>query len=103
MTGPARALCYQLAATTGLRYSEITTILPGSLDWKAPSVTIPTADTKDGDPAMLPLPRDVADDLAADFTTIVPRGEGPKMGTGGCRPKWLPRAVIGGIRRLLAE
>jgi hypothetical protein len=54
MTGPARALCYRLAASTGLRYSEIATIRPTSFDWKAPSVTIQAAYTKNGDPGPCP-------------------------------------------------
>ena len=50
MTGPVRALCYRLAASTGLRYSEIASIRPASFDWKAPSVTVPAAYTKNGEP-----------------------------------------------------
>jgi len=72
MTGPARALCYRLAASTGLRYSEIASVRPASFDWKAPSVTIPAAYTKNGDPARLPIPSDLADDLAPYVATIAP-------------------------------
>ncbi len=72
MTGPARALCYRLAASTGLRYSEIASIQPASFDWKAPSVTIPAAYTKNGDPATLPMPSDLADDLAPYVATLAP-------------------------------
>ena len=61
MTGPARSLCYRLAAATGLRYSEIASIMPESFDWEAPSVTVAACYTKNGDPATLPLPRDLAD------------------------------------------
>ena len=35
---------------TGLRYSEIASILPESFDWKAPSVTVAAAYTKNGRP-----------------------------------------------------
>src|SRR5262249_60866453 len=63
MTGPMRALCYRLAVATGLRFSEIGSIVPRSFDWQAPSVTIKAAYTKNGDPATLPLPRELADDL----------------------------------------
>ena len=70
MTGPARALCYRLAASTGLRYSEIASIRPASFDWKAPSVTIEAAYTKNGDPATLPLPSDLADDLRPFVATL---------------------------------
>jgi integrase len=45
MTGPMRALCYRLAVATGLRFSEIGSIRPGSFDWQAPSVTIRAAYT----------------------------------------------------------
>ena len=72
MTGPARALCYRLAASTGLRYSEIASIRPASFDWKAPSVTVAAAYTKNGDPATLPLPSDLADDLAPYVATLAP-------------------------------
>ena len=65
VTGPMRALCYRLAVATGLRYSEIASILPESFDWKAPSVTVAAAYTKNGQTATLPLPDDLADDLAA--------------------------------------
>ena len=54
--GPGPALCYRLAVATGLRYSEIASIAPESFDWKAPSVTVAAAYTKNGDPATLPLP-----------------------------------------------
>ena len=72
MTGPARALCYRLAVATGLRYSEIASILPESFDWKAPSVTVAAAYTKNGEPATLPIPNDLADDLAAYVAPLPP-------------------------------
>ena len=56
MTGPMRALCYQLASATGLRFSEIASTTE-SFDWKAPSVVVNAAYTKNGDPATMPLPR----------------------------------------------
>ena len=65
MTGSMRALCYRLAAGTGLRYSEIASITPKSFDLTAkhPTVTVEAAYTKNGDPATLPLPFDLAADL----------------------------------------
>ncbi|SIO58479.1 Site-specific recombinase XerD [Singulisphaera sp. GP187] len=65
MSGPARALCYRLAVSTGLRFSEIASITPGSFDWSADSATVTVAAgyTKNGDPATLHLPADVAADL----------------------------------------
>ncbi len=72
MTGPARALCYRLAASTGLRYSEIASIRPASFDWKAPSVTVEAAYTKNGDPATLPIPSGLAGDLRPYAATIAP-------------------------------
>ncbi len=65
MSGPARALCYRLAVASGLRYSEIASIRPESFDWKASSVTVAAAYTKNGDPATLPLASDLTNDLAA--------------------------------------
>jgi integrase len=70
MTGRARALCYRLAASTGLRYSEIASIRPASFDRKAPSVTIQAAYTKNGDPATLPIPGDLAGDLRPFVATL---------------------------------
>jgi len=65
MTGPARALCYRLAVSTGLRYAEIQSITPLSFDWdgRPATVSVPAGYTKNGEPATLPLPSDVADDL----------------------------------------
>jgi integrase len=88
MSGPMRALCYRLAVATGLRFSEIGSIRHGSFNWQAPSVTIRAAYTKNGAPATLPLPRDLADDLAAYVATVAPeepvfplprRGRGAEM------------------------
>ena len=87
MTGPVRALCYRLAVATGLRYSEIASIQPESFDWKAPSVIVAAAYTKNGETATLPLPRDLADDLAAYVALqpagmpifALPEGKGAKM------------------------
>ncbi len=73
VSGPARALCYRLAVASGLRYSEIASILPESFDWKAPSVTVAAAYTKNGDPATLPFPSDLANDLAA-YVAPLPSG-----------------------------
>lgn len=65
MTGPARALCYRLAVSTGLRFSEIASVTPESFVWSPGSATVNVAAgyTKNGDPATLPLPEDVAADL----------------------------------------
>ncbi len=65
MTGPARALCYRLAASTGLRYSEIASIGPASFDWSGPSVRVGACYTKNRQEAELPLPGDLVDDLRA--------------------------------------
>jgi len=73
MPGPARSLCYQTAVATGLRYAEIGSILPESFDWEAPSVTVAAGYTKNGDPATLPIPRDLAADLAA-YVAPLPLG-----------------------------
>jgi integrase len=74
ISGPVRALCYRLAVATGLRYSEIGTIKPESFDWKAPSVTVAACYTKNGDPATLPLPSDLVNDLAA-LVAKIPVGD----------------------------
>jgi hypothetical protein len=73
MSGPARSLCYRLAVATGLRYSEIKSITPASIDLAAnpASVSVPARYTKNGDPATFALPADVAADLAR-FVASVP-------------------------------
>jgi integrase len=72
MSGPARALCYRLAASTGLRYSEIGSIFPGSFDWDASAVRVEAAYTKNGQVAELPLPSDLADDLRRYTSNLAP-------------------------------
>jgi hypothetical protein len=70
MTGHARALCYRLAVATGLRYSEIASITPESFDWRAPSLSVAAAYTKNGDPATIPIQADLVDDLAHYVATL---------------------------------
>jgi integrase len=70
--GPTRALCYRLAVATGLRYSEIGSITPESFDWKAPTVRVKAGYTKNGQEAVLPLPDDLAADLAAYVARLNP-------------------------------
>jgi integrase len=88
MTGPMRALCYRLAVATGLRFTEIGSIRPESFEWQAPSVSVAAGYTKNGEPATLPLARDLADDLAVYVATLSPgepvfplprRGRGAEM------------------------
>src|SRR5271166_6166865 len=76
MTGPTRALCYRLAVGTGLRYSEIESITPESFDWTANPATVMVAAgyTKNGEPATLPLPSDLALDLHA-YVANLPAGK----------------------------
>jgi integrase len=73
MTGSARALCYRLAVSTGLRYAEIKSVRPVSLDLagSSPTVTVAAGYTKNGEPTSLPLPADVAVDLAR-FVAAMP-------------------------------
>ena len=72
LTGPERALCYRLAVATGLRYSEIASILPESFNWTVPSVTVAAGYTKNGQTATFPLPAELAADLAAYVATVPP-------------------------------
>jgi hypothetical protein len=52
---------------TGLRFSELASITPGSFDWEAPSVRVAACYTKNGQEATLSFP----DDLAADLGPFV--------------------------------
>ncbi len=74
--GPVRALVYRLAVATGLRYSEIQSIAPGSFDWRSepPTVTVEAGYTKNGDVATLPLPGDLVNDLRP-YVAPLPFGE----------------------------
>jgi integrase len=72
MSGPVRALCYRLAASTGLRYSEIASIVPESFVWERPGVVVEAAYTKNGQVAELPLPADLAEDLRRYTATLAP-------------------------------
>jgi integrase len=73
MTGPARALCYRLAVVSGLRYSEQASLTFESFDLgQAPCVMVASAYTKNGQTAKLPLPDDLAGDLAAFLAAIEP-------------------------------
>ena len=62
---------------TGLRYSEIASIRPASFRWDGPSasVSVSAAYTKNGEPALLPLPEDLAADLRPFVSAIA--GDGP--------------------------
>ena len=66
MSGRDRAMCYRLAAATGLRYSEIASITPGSfaLGGDHPTVVVAAGYTKNGDPATLPIAPELAGDLS---------------------------------------
>jgi integrase len=73
MTGPTRALCYRLAVATGLRYAELASLTPESFNFgKAATLTVEAAYTKNGQTATLPIPNDLAKDLAAFLATLAP-------------------------------
>jgi integrase len=74
--GPTRALCYRLAVSTGLRYSEIQSVTPESFDWTADPITVAVspAYTKNGEAALMVLPDDLADDLRP-YVASVASGE----------------------------
>jgi integrase len=105
ISGPVRALCYRLAVASGLRYSEIASIRPESFDWSAPSVTAAAAYTENGKSATLPLPRDLANDLATYVarspagTPIfpLPVGKGAKMLRRDLRAAGIPYADASGL------
>lgn len=100
MTGPARALCYRLAVATGLRFSEIASIMPESFDLigKPPTVTVPAAYPKDGDPAVLASPMDLAVDLGPFGAAVgceqpvfrLPRNDGAEMPRHDLTPARIP-------------
>jgi len=62
LSGPDRAMLYIVAASTGLRASELASLTPKSLDLNGemPTVCCLGAYTKNGDEAVLPLRLDVA-------------------------------------------
>ena len=73
MTGAERALIYELAATTGLRASEVASLTVGSfMLGESPSVTIAAKSAKNRKNATLPLRADMAVKLAAFTATKLP-------------------------------
>ena len=76
MTGPMRSLCYRLAVASGLRYAEIGSTFPESFDWNSSpaTVTVRACYAKNGQTATLPIPDDLATDLAA-YVAQRPPGE----------------------------
>lgn len=105
MTGPSRAMCYRLAVATGLRYAELASILPGSLDWDASTVTVAAAYTKNGEPATLPIPDELATDLGAYVAGLnpeapifpLPAQKGAKMLRYDLRAADIPYRDAGGL------
>lgn len=73
MTGAERALINELAATTGLRASELASLTAGSLSLgESPSVTVAAKSAKNRKAATLPLRADMAVKLAAFTATKLP-------------------------------
>ncbi len=73
MSGTERALLYELAATTGLRVSELASLTVGSFSLgNSPGVTIAAKSAKNRQAATLPLRADMAAKLAAFTATKLP-------------------------------
>ena len=60
MTGPERAMLYQLAVETGLRANELRSLNKSSFDFNNCIVTVKAGSTKNKKPAILPLKEDTA-------------------------------------------
>jgi integrase len=66
LAGPARALLYATAASTGLRASELASLTPASFSLsESPTVRCRAAYTKNGQDALLPLPPSLVAPLRA--------------------------------------
>jgi integrase len=65
MDGPQRALLYEVALTTGLRWSELRSVKVKdlSLDSRPPTIHVGAENTKNGDEAVQPIPPHVASKL----------------------------------------
>jgi integrase len=70
LSGQARSLAYRLAASTGVRSSEIASVGPESFNWALATVTVEAGYTKNGQTATQTLPADLVRDLAAYVATI---------------------------------
>ena len=68
-------MCYRVAVATGLRYGELATITRASIDVgeKGSSVAVDASETKNGESARQPLPKELGDDLEA-FIAHLPEG-----------------------------
>ena len=65
LDGPTRALCYRVAASTGLRAAEIRSLTVASfhLDGEGPRIACKAGYTKNGESADQPIPQALAGDL----------------------------------------
>lgn len=74
MTGPARALVYRVAASTGLRYAEIGSLTARSFNLAAnpATVTVTAGYSKNGQTATLDLPDDLANDIGRWIASLDP-------------------------------
>jgi integrase len=81
MTGPERALCYRLAAESGLRAGEIRSLTRSSFELSSdsPSVTVAAAYSKRRREDVQPIPQALADLLAVHLAGKLPAAPAFKM------------------------
>lgn len=97
MSGPSWALCYRLAATTGLRYAEIRSLTPAAfaLDAQPPTVTVKAGYTKNGETATPELVLGLVVAFRPHLATLpqgAPSSPCPKRGPRCSGSTWRPPA-----------
>ena len=75
MSGMARALVYELAIESGLRYSEIKALTVADFDLKAQRVTIQTGHCKNRQAAELSLRTELVDQLKSYLAGKMPKAK----------------------------
>ena len=85
LTGSDRAMLYSVAASTGFRAGELASLTTAAFDPAAdpPTVTLAAEHAKNGNPAVQPLPPELAETLSGYLRAEVQTGWcGPGRGSG---------------------
>lgn len=88
-TGRGRALVYKTLLLTGLRKGELASLTVGSLrldEASTPMLELAAADEKNGQGSLIPLPRDLADELRAWVADRREAGRSPNVLSIGAAP-----------------
>ena len=89
ITGPQRLVLYTLAANTGLRASELSSLTPASFSWEAGTVTVQATVSKRRREDVLPLRADVAEMMRQYVASQIPEFRNSGISSAGrTEPLW---------------